>query len=154
MFNQLLPRQIDNTFHGSRIALWLFVPLVLVKAAISVNSIVNGRLVASSADGIPLETFTPAGVQAVVSLFAIWGISQLMICLLGVLVLVRYRAMIPFMFALLLLEHLGRKLVLHFLPVVTTGTPPGYAANLVLVSLMIVGLALSVWRQDHHQGSA
>ena len=59
---------------------------------------------ASSADGIPLHTFTPAGAQAVVSLFAIWGLAQLIICLLCILALVRYRSIIPFMFVLLLLD--------------------------------------------------
>jgi len=68
-----------------------------------------------------------------------------MICLLCVLVLVRYRAMVPFMFALLLVEHLSRRLILQILPIATTGAPPGYFINLGLLALMLVGLALSVW---------
>ena len=77
-------------------------------------------------------------------LFAIWGLSQLIICLLCILVLVRYRSMIPFMFALLLLEHLSRKLILQVMPIVHGGTAPGFFVNLVLLALMIVGLALSL----------
>ena len=68
-----------------------------------------------------------------------------MLCLLCVLVLVRYRAMVPFMFALLLLEHLTRKLILQIMPIDTTGAPPGYFINLGLLALMIGGLALSLW---------
>lgn len=151
MFNQLFPQRADNMYRGHKLAPWLFALLVLMKAGISLNSIFNGYAVAGSADGIPLDTFTPAGARAVVSLFAIWGLSQLMICLLGILVLVRYRAMIPLMFALLLLENLGRKLVLHLMPVATTGTSSGYAVNLVLLSLMIVGLALSLRSQGNFQ---
>jgi hypothetical protein len=131
-------------YRGYKLALWCFALVVLMKAGISLNSIFNGYLVASSADGIPLDSYTPAGAQTVISLFAIWGLSQLMICLLCVLVLVRYRAMIPLMFALLLLEHLSRKLILHFLPIAKSGRPPGSIVNLVLLSLMIVGLALSL----------
>jgi hypothetical protein len=149
MFNQLFPQRVDNTYRGYKLALWFFALLVLMKVGISLNSIFNGHFVASSADGIPLDTFTPAGAQTVVSLFAIWGLSQLMICLLCILVWVRYRTLIPFMFALLLLEHLGRKLILHFLPVAKTGTPPGYAVNLVLLAVMTVGLALSLRSQDN-----
>jgi hypothetical protein len=151
IFNQLLPQRVDNTYRGHKLALWLFALLVLMKVAISLNSIFNGYLVASSADGIPLDTFTPAGAGAVVSLFALWGLSHFMICLLGILVLVRYRAMIPFMFAFLLLEHLSRKLILQFLPIVKTGTPPGFFVNLVLLAVMIVGLALSLRSQDNLQ---
>ena len=145
MVNQILPRKVDNTYRGYKLALWLFGLLVLMKAGISLGTIFNGYAAASSADGIPLDTFTPAGARAVVSLFALWGLSQLMICLLCVLVLVRYRAMVPFMFALLLLEHLSRRLILQIMPIETTGAPPGYFINLGLLALMIVGLALSLW---------
>ena len=151
MLNRLLPRQIDNAYHGHRLALWLFALLVLLKSVISVNSVFNGRDVASSADGIPLDTFTPAGAQAVVSMLAALGLAQLVICLLCVLVLVRYRAMIPFMFALLLLEHSGRRLIFQLMPIVRTGRPPGSFINLALVTLMLVGLALSLWSRRGRQ---
>ena len=151
MFNPLFPRQADNAYRGYKLALWLFALLVLMKAGIGLNSILNGHFVATTADGIPLDTFTPPGAQTVVSLFAILGLSQLMICLVGLLVLVRYRAMIPFMFTLLLLEHLSRRLILAFLPVPRVGTPPGFIVNLVLLALMIAGLALSIRRRDDRQ---
>jgi len=151
MFDQLFPQRVDNTYRGYKLALWLFALVVLMKVAMSLNSIFNGYTVATSADGIPLDTFTSAGAQTVVSLFALLGNSWLMICLLCILVLARYRSMIPLMFALLLLEHLSRKLILQFLPMVRTGTPPGFYVNLVLLAVMIVGLALSLGSQDNLQ---
>jgi len=102
MFNQLFPQRVDNTYLGYKLALWFFALVVLMKVGMSLNSLFNGYLVASSAAGIPLDTFTSAGAQTVVSLFAIWGLAQLVICLLCILVVVRCRSMIPFMFALLL----------------------------------------------------
>ena len=48
MFNRLLPRHIDNTYHGYKLALWLFALLMLMKVAMSLNSIFNGHSVASS----------------------------------------------------------------------------------------------------------
>ena len=78
------------------------------------------------------------------ALFAMWGLSQLVFSVFGVLALIRYRAMIPFLFVLLLLEHLARKLILLVKPIATTGTPPGIYINLVLLGLMIVGLVLSL----------
>ncbi len=149
MFNALLPRQIDNTYRGYKVALWLFGLVLFVKCAISVNSIFNGRSVASSADGIPLDTFTPAGAQAVVSLFALLGFSHLIISLLGLLVLVRYRALVPLMFAVFLLDHVGRKLILQFLPIVRAEGAPGLTVTLVLIAVIIVGLALSLWSRDN-----
>ena len=151
MFNQLLPHRIDNTYRGHKLALWLFALLVLLKVTMSLNSIFNGYSVVTSADGIPLDTFPASAAQAVVSLFAILGLSNLMICLLCMLVLVRYRSMISFMFALLVLEHLSRRLIINLMPIVRSGTPPGSYVNLILLGLMIVGLALSLWSRDNLQ---
>ncbi|MFY9825609.1 MAG: hypothetical protein WAM82_29820 [Thermoanaerobaculia bacterium] len=145
MLNPILPQQVDNTYRGHKLALWLLGLLVLMKVGIGLNSIFNGHFVASSADGIPLDTFTPAGTQAVVALFAAWGLAQVLFGLLSLLVLLRYRALVSFMFALLLVEHLSRRLIFAFLPIVRTGTPPGPIVNLVFLTIMIVGLALSLW---------
>ena len=144
MFNQLLPRRIDNTYRGYKIALWLFALLLFMRLAMSLNGILNGYSVASSADGIPLDTYPPAAAGTIVYLFALLGLSRLVMSLLGLVVLVRYRSMIPLMFAVLLLEHLSGRLTRLFLPIVTIGTPPGFVISLVLLGLMIVGFALSL----------
>ena len=147
MLNKLLPQQIDNTYRGHRLALWLLGLLVFMKGGIGLGTIVNGRSAAISADAIPLDTFTAAGEQAFTAIFAAWGLSQLILNLIGLLVLVRYRAMVPFMFALLLLEHLSRKLVFWILPIARTETPPGLYLNLAFVAAMIVGIILSLRSQ-------
>jgi hypothetical protein len=144
MMSRLLPPRIDNTYRGHKLALWLFALLLFMKVAMSVNSIFNGYSVASSADGIPLDTYAPAAARTIVSLFALLGLSHFMVSLLCILVLACYRSMIPFMFALLLLEHLGRRVILHFTPVIRAGTPPGFYVNLALLAVMLAGLALSL----------
>ena len=149
MSNQLFPQQVDNTYRGYKLALWVFGLLLLMKLAIGLNSIFNGYTVARSADGIPLDTYTAAGAQTVVSMFALLGLSHVVTCLLGILVLIRYRSLIPFMFALLLVEYVGRKLILYFLPIAKTGTPPGSIVSYVLLALMLVGLALSIRKRSH-----
>ena len=85
----LLPRRADNDYRGYKAALWIFGLILLLRVVMSVNSIFNGYLVASSADGIPLDSYTPAGARAVVSLFATLGLSQLALCVVGILVLIR-----------------------------------------------------------------
>lgn len=144
MLDQILPRRIDNTYRGHPLAVWLFLSVVVVKMGIALGTIFNGRAAAQRADGIPLDSFGAAGAQAVVALFAIWGLAQLVLGLLGVLALLRYRAMIPFLFVVLLLEHLVRKWILLVKPIARTGTPAGPYINLALLALMIVGLALSL----------
>jgi hypothetical protein len=145
MSSPLLPRRADNEYRGRTVALWIFGLVVFVKLAMGLNATFNGRSVASTADGIPLDTYTPAGAQAFVSVFALLGVAHVVLGLLGVLVLVRYRALVPLMFAFLLLEHLGKRLVVRLLPIERIGAPPASVINLALFALMAVGLALSLW---------
>ena len=147
MLSRILPPRIDNAYRGHPLALWLFVPVVLSKTAIALGTIFNGRRAAQSADGIPLDSFGAAGAEAVLALLAIWGLSQLVFSVLGVLALARYRAMIPLVFVLLLLEHLARKWILLVKPIARAGTPPGIYINLGLLVLMILGLVLSLCRR-------
>ena len=147
MTASLLPKTADNSYRGYRLALWLFGLIVVMKTGIGLNSIFNGRFVAVSADGIPLDSFSLAGAQAVVSLFGIWGLAQLFICVLCVVALVRYRTLIPFMYVLLLLEHLSRRLFLTVMPIPRVGAPPGVLVNVLLLSVMVVGLVLSLRRR-------
>ena len=123
MLDLLLPRRFDHDDRGHRLALWLLGALLLFKAAMGFGCIFNGYGAASEADGIPLDTFTQGGVQTVLALFALWGLGQVILALLGTVALVRYRSMVPFVYALVLLEHAGRKLILQFLAVPKTGTP-------------------------------
>jgi hypothetical protein len=144
VLNRILPQRIDNTYRGHPLAVWFFVPVVVLKTGIALATIFNGREAAQSADGIPLDSLGASGAQAVVALFAMWGLAQLVFSVLGVLALVRYRAMIPFLFVLFLLEHLARRWILLAKPIARTGTPPGSYVNLAILVMTVVGLALSL----------
>jgi hypothetical protein len=142
----LLPLRVDNTYRGHKLGLVLFGLFIFLKVIMSLRSITNGVSIAIG-DGIPLDTFPPPAAQAYVSLFALFGLSQFMLCLLSILALARYRALVPLMFALYLMEFLGRRLILQFMPVERTETPVPTIINLVLLAVMLVGLALSLWSQ-------
>lgn len=144
MFDKLLPPRIDNTYRGYKIALWLFGLVVGVMIIQSVAVIFNGYSTVVNADGIPLDTYPPAAAQTIVALFALRSLLRLIISLMGVLVLVRYRSAIPFMFGVLLLNFLATQLILQFIPIVRTGRPPGPIVNLIMFALMIIGLVLSL----------
>ena len=148
MFNQLLPPRIDSAYRGHKLALWLFALVLAFRIAQSLVVIFGGSSIVTSADGIPLDTFTLAGAQTVVALWTLLGVTRLFIFLICVLTLLRYRSAIPLMFALLLLYYLAAQLSLQFVPVVRTGTPPGPIANMVLLVLTLVGLALSLWSRS------
>jgi hypothetical protein len=144
LFNQLLPRRIDNTYLGHRLGLWIFAFVVSVKILQSLLVIFHGYETAKSADGIPLDRYVPAASQTIVALFALSGETRLFTLLLCVLVVMRYRGAISLMFVLLTMNYLAGQLILQLLPIVRTGVPPGSVVNVALFALMIVGLALSL----------
>lgn len=147
MFNPLLPPRADNNYRGHKLALWLFGVVVLIKGLQNIMSIFNGYSVATGPDAIPLATYSPAAANTVLSLFALLGLTFLMICLLGVIVLTRYRNLVPLMFAVLVLDFLCRRLILYLHPIARTGTPSGFYVNLGLFVLMVVGFVFSLHRR-------
>lgn len=153
MLTDLLPSTIDNTYRGRLIGLWLF-GLLAVKVPMGVNVILNAASVATSADGIPVQSFGAAGASSFLSMFATWGLSQLLLGLCCVLVLVRYRSLVPFMFLLMLCEHVGRKAIQLFYPIASIGEPPGTYINAVLLGIMVLGLVLSLWRSPQRRSEA
>ena len=146
MAYRLLPERIDNSYHGSRIALWLFALVVLFKSAQSLAALFSGGMVAIKADGIPIDTYPPAAAQTFVAIFALLAFVHLLLYALCFLALARYRSLVPFMFGLLMVSYVGRQVIFTFLPVVRVAAFPASTINLVLFGLMTLGFALSVRR--------
>jgi hypothetical protein len=147
MLNRIFPKQFDNTFRGHRLGIWLFVPVVLMELSMGANSIINTRTVAMLADGIPFDRYSAGGADAVIALFAIAGLFRVLFALQGVVVLIRYRAMIPFMYLLLLILHLGSKALLLVNPIVKSGVSSaqlGSAFVLALLAMLLIGFVLSL----------
>ena len=143
---RILAQQIDNTYKGQKLALWLFGFVLLIKIVQSTVILANGSSVVKGADGIPLDTFSPDAAHTIVALFAITSLYRLIICLLGGIALIRYRSMVTFMIAVLAIEYLARQLIFYFYPLGSTGTPPGPIVNLVLFLIIVIGFALSLWK--------
>lgn len=147
MIAPLLPRSADNTFRGHKLALWIFGLIGLLNGVIGINSTFNAREVAVSADGIPLDTFQAAAAQTVISLFALLGLSRIVIFLLCAVILVRYRSLAPLMLAVLLFSQLASRTLHYYLPSPTVGNPPGSIVIFGLLGLTVVGLGLSLWKR-------
>ena len=143
MFAKLFPESVDNTYRGHKAALWIFGLVVAIRIIQSVNTIFNGYSIAKG-DGIPIDAFAPDAAQTVLSMFALSAFSRLILSLLCVLVLVRYRSAIPFMFVVLAFNLLGNQVILRFLPAAGSETQVGPIIFMVLMSLIVVGLALSL----------
>lgn len=145
MISTLLPQRIDNSYRGHKLALWLFAFVLAVKIFQSLAVIFNGRFTLTAADGIPLDSYSAASAQTIVAVWALLAIVRLIVYLVGVLVLIRYRSAVPLMLVVLIFEHLTRQLLLHFIPIVRIGTPPGPVIHLIMFALTVASLPLSLW---------
>jgi len=147
MLSRIFPKQIDNAYRGHWLAIWLLVPVVLLRLVIGFNSMAFTRMVATTADGIPLDSFGAAGAEAAVSLFALLGLYLLLFALLGAVVLIRYRAMIPFMYLLMLIQQLGSRVLGLLHPIARSGVSSaqtGSALVLAILAATVVGFVLSL----------
>ena len=145
MLNPIFPRQADNAYRGQKVALWLLGIVVLLRLVMGANSTFNTYNVATTADGIPINSYPEAAAQTILSLFAAIGLNYLLWATLAIIVLIRYRTLVPMTFLLLLTGFLARRVQAEFLPVPTVGNPPAKVVTLVLLGLMIAGFALSLW---------
>lgn len=155
MLRRIFPTQFDNTYRGHWLAIWILVPVVLLELVIGANSIVNTRSVAMDADGIPLDRFSPEAATAVISLFALLGLSRLLFALLGVMALIRYHAMIPFIYLLLLVLQLGSKALLLLHPAIRSighNSAAGSAVILALIAMLLTGFVLSLLGKADPEG--
>src|SRR5262245_57131785 len=136
MLARLFPKQIDNAYGGSVLAIWLLVLVVFVRLPIGFNTMVMTSEVLRNADGVPLDTFNPLAVDAFIKLTQVSALRHLLMTLVGVVALIRYRALIPFVYLFFLVEQVGRRVVAEINPVtpLAGGTLPiGFAINLALL---------------------
>jgi hypothetical protein len=144
MLRRLFPQSIDNSYGGLKLAIWILVVIALVKAVMGLTSTFIGDVVAAGAHRISLGAFPPEAAQLVVLALARAGLSAFVLALLCVAALVRYHAMIPLVYHLLLVDHTGRAAIFVKESAVV-GLSKGAVANFVLLILTVVGLLASLW---------
>ena len=74
MLNLLFPKVVDNRFRGQLIALYAFYPITALTLWRSQHHIFASDGGAQSIATITLDQFTEGGANAVVFVFALWGI--------------------------------------------------------------------------------
>lgn len=147
MLGLLFPRVIDNRFRGQWLGFWLLASVLFLKIGIAFGSILTPRQ-ANKADAIDLSTFSHAAMRDAETSTALLGLLHLCIGLICLLAMIRYRAMVPLIYLWLVFEFLGRRVILGLYPIERTpGPSSGSIVNLVLIAMLAVGLALSIWRR-------
>lgn len=146
----LLPKKIDNTFSGNRVSLWFFYLVTAVTLWRSQHHLFAADGGAQSIATIPLDTYTIAASSTIVGIFALWGLSQLIIGFVYLLACIRYRALIPLMYLLGIIEYAVRAFYVGSQkPIETVGDAPGAIANLPFVFVFTLMLVLALWRSGN-----
>jgi len=142
--NNILPKVADNNYKGHPIALWFFYLITVVTIVRSCIHIFKDDGGAQSIATIPLDTYTNGGADAVIFIFAYWGLSQLMFGLLQGVVALKYRSLIPLMYLFLFFEYVARFGISLFKSLETTGQAPGGVANYAFPILISIMFFLSI----------
>ena len=138
---RLFPKQVDDNFQGYEIASTIFLLVAFVTIARSCIHILAPDGGAGSIAGINILV---EGGSNIVSLFALWGLSQLLMGFVYSVVFFRYKSLIPFMYLLLLVEYSGRIVLGLLKPLIVSYLPPGAIGNYVMVPLACIMLVLSL----------
>lgn len=138
----LLPAKIDNVIRGTKFPFYLFAIYALVSTVRSCIHLLSPDGGAGTIAGLDLSV---AGAEGIIFAFALWGSSQLLFALIQLLVVIRYRSLVPFMWLMLALEVLLRELVGKLKPVTFAHTPPGAIGNQLILPLAVLMVVWSVW---------
>ncbi|MFL6762442.1 MAG: hypothetical protein ACJ8FB_07775 [Sphingomicrobium sp.] len=147
MLKRLFPTQFDNRFRGQSAALWVLGLLIALTLVVSLNSIFNTAYVAAGADGFPLSAYGPAAGRSVLMLFALDALGQLVLSIISLVALIRYRSMVPLIYLLVLCQQLGRRFIIqsYAVPRAPTDAVVPYVVYGV-IGLLALGLVLSLLR--------
>ncbi len=145
IINRILPQNINNSYLGYDLAKYVFYILTAITLWRSQHHLFSPDGGAQSIATIPLDTFTSNGAAAVIGVFGLWGLSQLIIGILYLLTSLKYRALIPLVYLLMCVEYCVRAFYFPVSkPIPTAGTAPGALSNLPLIVISLTMLVLSL----------
>ena len=140
---KILPQQINNEFPGYQFSAFAFLVLIIITIA---RSLAHMFLPDGGAGSIATIDMNVEGAEIIISIFAQWGLSQLLMAGVYLIVFLRYKSLIPLMYVILFLEYLGRIAMGLLKPLETIGTAPGAIGNFVILPLVAILFAFSIMK--------
>ena len=147
MLERIRPRQANNDYSGSPIALWAF---WLLMVPLTFRSFVHFLKDDSGVNSIAtIMTFpgTPDPNVVIYMFSSAWGSQQLIMLLVYFVVLLRYRTLLPLMYVLFILENVFRLVVGMLHPLTAEyfeRTPPGQPGTFLFLAVGVIMLLLSL----------
>ena len=134
---KLIPKTIENKIPSNKFVYyfcWLLIGFNLFRSLEHIFSKDGG---AESIAGIPLSSYSPEAANNIVSMFAQWGFSQLVLACILLMVVLKIRELIPLMLLIIALENIFRAGIGFYKPLIISADPPGALSPLIgLVTLI------------------
>jgi hypothetical protein len=136
----LLPHP-SSRYRGTRASLVVLIGLAALTFGRSLVHVLAPDGGAGSIAGIDVAV---EGGRNLVALFGQWGWEQLLLSLVTIVILVRYRFLVPFALLLQVLDWGGRMAVGELKPLVVDAPPPGAYGNWILLPVSLAALWFSL----------
>ena len=134
---KLIPEKIENKIPKNKFVYyfcWLLVGFNFFRSLEHIFAEDGG---AESIAGIPLSSYSPEAANNIVSIFAQWGFSQLVLACILLFVVLKIRELIPLMLLIIALENILRVGIGFYKPLILSADPPGALSPLIgLVTLI------------------
>ena len=144
LMNKILPTEIKNIYKGHPIALWGFVVFLALMTWRSIIHLLYQEYGFHQIASFIVITGDPDPMPMIYLFFSLWGLAQLIFCLVCWVVIIRYRELISLMYILFIFEWAIR-LILYPLTdlalanneLYNNGSTPGSDAALIIVIILI-----------------
>ena len=144
IMNKILPTEIKNIYKGHPIALWGFVVFLALMTWRSIIHLLYQEYGFHQIASFIVITGDPDPMPMIYLFFSLWGLAQLIFCLVCWAVIIRYKELISLMYILFIFEWAIR-LILYPLTglalanneLYNNGSTPGSDAALIIVIILI-----------------
>ena len=135
---KLIPENIENKIPKNKFVYYFCWLLVEFNFFRSLEHIFTEDGGAESIAGIPLSSYSPEAANNIVSIFAQWGFSQLVLAYILLLIVLKIRELIPLMLLIIALENIFRAGIGQYKSLIIDSAPPGTLTNLIGFVTLIV----------------
>ncbi|NCX68976.1 MAG: hypothetical protein EBW93_07720 [Betaproteobacteria bacterium] len=140
---KIIPDTIENRIPNNKFVYYFTWLLVAFNFFRSLEHIFNEDGGAESIAGIPLESYSSEAANNIISIFAQWGFSQLVLACILLLVVLKMREFIPLMLLIIALENILRGAVGLYKPLILGDAPPGAVSPIIgLVTLAVFFISI------------
>ena len=140
---KIIPDTIENRIPNNKFVYYFTWLLVAFNFFRSLEHIFNEDGGAESIAGIPLESYSSEAANNIISIFAQWGFSQLVLACILLLVVLKMREFIPLMLLIVALENTLRGAVGLYKPLILGDAPPGAVTPIIgLVTLAVFFISI------------